>query len=147
MRSTVPLSVLTSTLLLFAACSPAATTPPPATPPVETATPGATASESPSETASPTETAGACAEGATGTQTVTIRDFAFDPAELTVAAGTTVTWTNAGATGHTATADDGSFDCGRIASGASLSFTFSTPGTFDYHCAIHPFMKGRITVT
>jgi len=144
-RSQVPLFVVTSTLLLFAACSPAATTLPSATPPAETATPGA--SETPSETASPTEVAGGCTEGATGTQTVTIKVFAFDPSDLSVAVGTTVTWTNEDATGHTATADAGSFDCRPISGGASMSFTFTTPGTYDYHCAIHPTMKGRITVT
>ena len=148
MRSKVPLVVVASTLLVFAACSPAATTAPSATPPTGLGTPTPGATGTPSETASPTEVAGGCTEGATGAQTVTIKDFAFDPADLTVAAGTTVTWTNADATGHTATADDGSFDCRPLAGGASRSFTFATPGTFDYHCAIHgPTMAGRITVT
>ena len=64
-----------------------------------------------------------------------------------MAVGTTVTWTNEDATGHTATADDGSFDCRPLPNGASLSFTFTTPGQYDYHCAIHPTIKGRITVT
>ena len=158
MRSKVPLVVVASTLLLFAACSPTATSTPPATPPVETATPpvetatpagfgtpGAT--ETPSATASPTEVAGGCTDGATGTQTVTIKDFAFDPPDLGVGVGTTVSWANADATGHTATADDGSFDCRPIAGGASMSFTFTTPGTYAYHCAIHPTMRAKVTVT
>ena len=151
MRSKVPLIVVPLALLLFAACTPAATTTPTATAPTETATPAGSgtpaATESPSETASPTEVAGGCTEGATGAQTVTIKDFAFDPPELTVASGTTVTWTNADASGHTATGDDGSFDCRPLAGGASMTFTFATPGTYDYHCAIHPTMRAKVTVT
>ena len=145
MRSKVPLIVVTVTLLLFAACTPSATSTPTSTPPAGTATPGATGT--PAETASPTEVARGCTDGATGTQTVTIKDFAFDPPDLTVASGTAVTWTNADATAHTATADDGSFDCRPLAGGASMTFTFSTPGTYDYHCAIHPTMKAKVTVT
>src|SRR3954471_10264766 len=78
---------------------------------------------------------------------VTIAGFAFSPASLTITAGTTVTWTNQDSATHTATADDGSWDTGNIAQGASGSVTFNTPGTFTYHCSIHPNMTGTITVT
>jgi plastocyanin len=84
---------------------------------------------------------------AQGTQAVTISGFAFSPAALTIEAGTTVTWTNQDSATHTATADDGSFDTGNIAQGQSVSITFDTPGTFAYHCAIHPYMVASITVT
>jgi plastocyanin len=84
---------------------------------------------------------------AQGTQAVTIAGFAFSPAALTIEAGTTVTWTNQDSATHTATADDGSFDTGDIAQGASASVTFDTPGTFTYHCSIHPNMVASITVT
>lgn len=76
-----------------------------------------------------------------------IVDFGFDPATLEVAVGTTVTWKNRGATAHTVTADDGTFDSGSLDPGASFSQTFDTPGTFAYHCAIHPNMTATITVT
>jgi plastocyanin len=78
---------------------------------------------------------------------VSIVDFAFDPASITIEAGSTVTWTNNGATTHTVTSDDGAFDSGNLASGATYSFTFDTPGTYTYHCTIHPNMTATITVT
>jgi plastocyanin len=70
----------------------------------------------------------------------------FRPASLTVAAGTTVTWHNTALVPHTATALDGAFDSGRIDGGASFSYTFTTPGTFEYMCTIHPTMKGTVVV-
>jgi hypothetical protein len=57
-----------------------------------------------------------------------------------------VTWTNGDGVGHTATADGGSFDTGTIGGGGSDSVTFSTAGTFAYHCTIHPAMTGTISV-
>lgn len=81
-----------------------------------------------------------------GGETVSIVNFAFDPAELTVPAGTTITWENTDTTPHTATAENGSFDTGRIAQNASGSATFDQPGTFPYRCEFHPDMQGTITV-
>jgi plastocyanin len=79
---------------------------------------------------------------------VTISGFAFAPATITVPVGTKVTWTNQDSTDHTVTADDGNaFDSGNIANGATFSFTFTTAGTFPYHCAIHPSMTARVIVT
>ena len=77
--------------------------------------------------------------------------FAFSPATLTIKAGTTVTWKNTTAVAHTVTSDDGkSFDSGMAnpiaAQSGTFSFTFTSPGTFAYHCAIHPFMKATIIV-
>jgi plastocyanin len=77
---------------------------------------------------------------------VTIQNFAFDPASLTVAVGSTVTWTNRDSVGHTVTADDGSFDSKTIANGDTFSHTFSQAGTFAYHCSIHTTMKATIVV-
>ena len=84
---------------------------------------------------------------AQGGSAVSIVDFAFQPASLEVPVGTTVTWTNAGAAPHTVTADDGAFDSGELAPGASFSQTFDTAGSFAYHCEIHPNMTGTIVVT
>ena len=78
---------------------------------------------------------------------VSIVDFAFDSAAVTVEAGSTVTWTNDGDAPHTATAGDGTFDSGNLDPGESFSFTFDTPGTYAYSCSIHPNMTGTITVT
>lgn len=89
----------------------------------------------------------AASPSAGATAEVTIVDFAFDPAELRVAAGTTVTWTNRDSVPHTATADDGSFDTGTIDGGASGSHTFDAPGTFAYICTFHPNMTGTVIVS
>lgn len=78
---------------------------------------------------------------------VQVVDFAFEPGTLTVPAGTTVTWTNAGNRPHTVTADDGSFDSGRLDPGEQFSQTFDQPGTFAYHCGFHQQMQGSIVVT
>ena len=80
-------------------------------------------------------------------QAVAISGFSFSPASITVSAGDTITWTDSDAQAHTATADDGSFDTGTIAgSGGTGSATFTTAGTFPYHCKIHPTMTGTVTV-
>jgi plastocyanin len=78
---------------------------------------------------------------------VTIANFAFQPDSLQIAAGTTVTWTNADSTAHTVTSDTGAFDAGPLAPGASFTQTFDTPGTYAYHCQIHPFMTATIVVS
>jgi plastocyanin len=71
---------------------------------------------------------------------------AFQPPNLTIDAGDTVTWTNRSLMAHTVTATAGMFDSGRLDAGASFSVAFPTPGTFIYGCTIHPTMKGRVTV-
>ena len=86
------------------------------------------------------------AQAPAGGAAVTIQGFAFSPTTLTVAVGATVTWTNDDTTTHTATADDGSFDAGKIAPGQTATATFSKAGTFAYHCTIHPQMKATIVV-
>jgi plastocyanin len=78
---------------------------------------------------------------------VTIDGFAFAPATLTVAAGTSVTWTNRDEEPHTVAASDGSFRSPGMGTGATFSHTFATPGTFDYVCSIHPMMHGTVVVT
>ena len=78
---------------------------------------------------------------------VQVVDFAFEPATLTVPVGATVTWTNAGSRPHTVTADDASFDSGRLDPGEQFSQTFDQPGTFTYFCGFHPDMQGSIVVT
>jgi LPXTG-motif cell wall-anchored protein len=84
---------------------------------------------------------------ATSTSSVTIRDFEFDPKDITVSVGTTVTWTNQGPTAHTATADDGTFDTGNLVKNASGSYKFTKAGKYAYHCTPHPYMKATVTVT
>jgi len=77
---------------------------------------------------------------------VTISDFKFAPASITIHVGDTVTWTNDGPSAHTATANNGSFNTGVLQKGHSASHTFTTAGTFTYICSIHPFMHGTVVV-
>src|SRR5215218_11369374 len=79
--------------------------------------------------------------------TVSIQDFFFSPDQMTVAPGTTVTWVNDGQQPHTSTADDGTWDSGTLQPGDDYSFTFDKPGTYTYHCSIHPDMTATITVS
>jgi len=83
------------------------------------------------------------------TNSVVIENFAFSPASITVKKGTTVTWTNKDGATHTVTEVDSQTgpDSGDLASSKSYSFTYTTTGTFKYHCAIHPSMVGSVTVT
>ena len=71
----------------------------------------------------------------------------YEPASLTVAAWTTVTWVNQGSTPVTVTSPDGLFDSDQIPPGGSFSLTFDTPGTFRYFCVPYPHMKGTVVVT
>jgi plastocyanin len=82
----------------------------------------------------------------TTTNAVTIQNYAFSPATITVKVGDTVTWMNNDSTAHSATADDGSFDTGLFSPGQSKSFTFKKAGTYTYHCSAHPYMKGTVIV-
>jgi plastocyanin len=90
---------------------------------------------------------GATAQGMTTTTTqVSIQDFFFSPANVSVPAGTTVTWVNEGNVPHTVTSDDGQFDSGVLMPGDSYTVMFKGQGTITYHCAIHPSMTGSVTV-
>ncbi len=85
---------------------------------------------------------------ATAPNSVTIDNFAFGPAAMTVAAGTKVTWTNRDDEPHTVvSADDPRvFKSGALDTGDSFSFTFDRPGTYRYFCSIHPHMTGTVVV-
>jgi len=78
---------------------------------------------------------------------VTISNFTFQPADVTVKRGTRVTVTNRDSAVHTATADDGhSFDTGNLEPGASKTITLTRPGSYAYRCTIHPYMRGKLIV-
>ena len=99
--------------------------------------------QSTSNTKSPTPTA---------TDVVTIENFAFSPANITVKKGTTVTWTNKDSAAHTVTQDSNTpggpgMDSKGLSQGESYTATFTTAGTFKYHCAFHSSMSGTVTVT
>jgi len=100
-----------------------------------------------------------------GSMTVTIQDFSFSPATLTIKAGTTVHWKNNGPSAHTTTSDTGTWDSGTLSSpsgggvyggngssGGTFDFTLTQAGTYSYHCSLHPptlypNFTGTITVT
>src|SRR5436190_6929923 len=109
------------------------------TPGMSGMTPGMTDMQSPSPSASPADSP--APEGGTA---VSINDFKFTPATLTVPLGTTVIWTNQDEEPHTVAAKDGSFHSPGMDTHATYSFTFTTPGSYDYTCSIHPFMTGTV---
>lgn len=76
----------------------------------------------------------------------TIRNLAYTPVRIEVAAGTTIRWTNRDQVDHTVTAQDGSWNSGIIRPGETWERTFSGPGTYDFYCIPHPFMKGTVVV-
>ena len=78
---------------------------------------------------------------------VTIQNFAFDPVSVTVPVGSTVTWTNKDAAAHQIASDAMVFMGNPMSQDTTYSFTFMHPGTYAYHCAIHPSMKGTVIVT
>jgi LPXTG-motif cell wall-anchored protein len=84
---------------------------------------------------------------AAASSTVTISDFKFAPKSITVKVGDTVTWSNQGPTGHSATANDGTFDTGLLTKGSTGQFRFTKAGTFNYHCTPHPYMTAKVIVT
>ncbi len=109
------------------AASPAATAPAPA---------ASAATQVPAATSAPAAEA-----------SVTIQNFAFAPAELSVKVGQSITWTNKDSTAHTVTLDDASLDSGNVAGDATFNHAFTAAGTFAYHCSIHPSMKATVVVT
>ncbi len=89
--------------------------------------------------ASPQEKQAAAAE-------VKIDNFSFGPESLTVAVGTTVTWTNRDDIPHTVVANDKSFKSKVLDTDEKFSYTFSKTGTYPYFCSIHPKMTGKVIV-
>ena len=86
------------------------------------------------------------------TASVSAVDNDFDPAEIEVSSGTTITWTNDGSTPHTVTADNGSFESGNLDPGDSFEQTFTEAGSYSYYCDYHgdeggTGMSGVVTVT
>ncbi|MEO6197535.1 MAG: cupredoxin domain-containing protein [Dehalococcoidia bacterium] len=78
--------------------------------------------------------------------TIEIRDYDFSPRDATITAGTTVTWVNEDKAPHDATDDDDAWATDVLDDGDSGGVTFDTPGRYEYHCSIHPYMKGQVTV-
>jgi plastocyanin len=82
----------------------------------------------------------------TDTVTIDIEDFEFKPSNVSVPLNANVTWNNHDNAPHDATDDSNEWETERMDDDENASLTFDTPGTYDYHCSIHPYMKGRLTV-
>ena len=85
-------------------------------------------------------------EAPTSSTEVKIDNFSFGPAALTVAAGTTVTWTNRDDIPHTVVSEDKVFKSKVLDTDEKFSFTFTKPGTYSYFCSVHPKMTGKVVV-
>lgn len=81
-----------------------------------------------------------------GLNEVFIQYLAFNPSPVTVFINTPVTWINLDMIDHTITSDAGLFDSGIIGTGATFNYTFTTAGTYTYHCKVHPDMIARVIV-
>ena len=110
-------------------------------------TPSALATAHPSMSGMPSSAAPAPAGPPVQADAVTILNFAFGPQVISVKAGTTVHWTNHDTEAHTVTSNTGAFGSVVLQPGAGYSFTFNKPGTYHYHCTIHPFMTGTVMVS
>jgi plastocyanin len=84
-----------------------------------------------------------------GAVSVMIENYTFSPATLTISAGTKVTWTNMDTAPHTVTVDSGpvTFSSPTLQKGDTFTYTFSSPGTYSYYCAVHPDMTAKVVVT
>ena len=116
-------------------------------------------------TTSESQTTNSGTQSSTNSTEIMIENFAYNPADITVPVGTTVTWVNEDNVGHTVTEGNPNspkpanlrvFDSsgegltGKVAligAGQSWNYTFTTPGTYEYYCIVHPYMIGQITVT
>ncbi len=82
----------------------------------------------------------------TGVTHMNMQNFAYQMANIQVRAGTTVTWTNQDNVPHSVTFKNGMKDSGLLSQGQSFSYTFNTPGTYQYYCTVHPYMVATVTV-
>lgn len=95
--------------------------------------------------ATPTPTAAPSPSIVPSAASISIAGFSFQPGEVTIAKGGTVTWTNDDGTAHTVKFADS--ESSALQKGSTYSKKFDSAGTFDYGCGIHPSMKGKVIVT
>jgi plastocyanin len=111
----------------------------------QTSTPSGGAAATPTETPVTTNSSETPTVSAGGkTIEVTIQGFAFNPSSITISPGDTVKWTNMDSATHTVVGDD--ISSGNLKNGDSYQQTFTKPGTYNYHCSIHPSMLGTVIV-
>ena len=89
------------------------------------------------------------AEAAAGSGAVDIANFRFEPVDVQVTAGTEVTWTNRDGSPHSIQDDSGQelfAESADLDQGDTFGFTYTEPGTYEYLCGIHNYMRGTVTV-
>jgi plastocyanin len=126
--------------------NPGTTTPTPTATSMPTANATVTNTATPTQTTPPTLTPVPTPTAVEGLGKVIIVDFAFTPAVLTIHVGQIVEWENRGEFFHTTTSDTGVWDSGSLSFGQKFQFQFDTPGSYPYHCTLHPSMTGTIIV-
>lgn len=93
---------------------------------------------------------GAPATAAVSSGAISIKGFAFNPVQLSVTKGATITWTNDDGTTHTVTSGVPGTPSGKfnqsVDAGKTFSFTFTDAGTYEFFCNIHNSMRGTVTV-
>lgn len=148
-----PALALLSILVLgtLSACGGGATTAPVASSAAAPSVTGSAAASAPaaSTAGSSPASAAACAAapaGAAATVTVSIKDFKFSPQPVEAKVGEVVVWKNDDSVAHSATMDDGSCDTDTISPGSSAMLVFTAPGTYTYHCKVHPTQMKDFTV-
>lgn len=99
-----------------------------------------------SESDKPKPKTSAGASAAKPADQVVIKDFAYAPPNVAVKPGAKLTFVNQDSALHTATVKNGGFDTGDLKKGQSKAITIDKPGTYDYVCQFHAFMKGKVTV-
>lgn len=123
-------------------------TTPPAVEEKATSVPAPTGKTSPKSAPAPSTSTSVPAQPAfTSNIQVAIRGFEFVSETVQVKVGTKITWANFDTAGHTITSDTGLFTSKILSQGKSFEYVFNTPGTYSYHCALHPYMKGDVVVT
>ena len=136
----VVLAALLLTFGLLAGCGGSATSATTSGGTVTTATPGTTLA--PGAT-----TGGSTPTSGTGNSVqVIMTNRSYDPQQVTVKVGATVTWVNQDSPQHDVVADNGEFKSSLFDKGGTFSFTFTKAGTYPYHCSIHPGMNGTVVV-
>lgn len=103
---------------------------------------GTSTPATPVQTQPPAATQAPAPAAASKVHQVTIKNFAFNPAVITIKKGDTVNWTNEDSVPHTVTG--AGFDSRTLSPGKSYSYTFNDAGSYDYVCSIHPNMKAKV---
>ena len=96
--------------------------------------------------ARPASASGLAGEPGNGPVEVKIDNYSFMPADITVSAGTTVTWVNHDDVPHTVRNNDGTIKSKALDTDDKFSMTFDKPGTYEYFCSIHPKMTAKVVV-